>query len=426
MTRKRVDISRRQLLQRLMAASGVLAVGPGLWGVASAASPRSALGPAQPVRRSNIPNLAGTLHEVAVANDPETRMLVPKGFSVRLVAQSGIEPVSGCNYAWHDQPDGGAAFAMTDGGWVYVSNAEVDSPGGGGVGALRFDASGELVDSYSICSGTTYNCAGGPTPWGTWLSCEEIDEGLVHECDPAGSRPAVALPALGQFKHEAVAVDPVHGHLYLTEDVPDGNFYRFVPDASRLGHGALNSGQLQVAVVAGGDVNASRRVNWQPVTNPLPLLAEGEPPTRKQVPGAATFNGGEGCWYHGGFVYFTTKGDNRVWALDTSEQTLDLVYDRARDSGFDPAIADVDNLTVSAGGDILVAEDGPDMRLVVVGQGVTPFELVNVVGHRGSEICGPAFSPDGNRLYFSSQNGVTGLPDGGRTYEMTGPFFLES
>jgi secreted PhoX family phosphatase len=83
----------------------------------------------------------------------------------------------------------------------------------------------------------------------------------------------------------------------------------------------------------------------------------------------------------------------------------------------------VDNVTVSSAGDILVAEDGAEMRLVVIGPDVKPFELVNILGHRKSEITGPAFSPDGSRLYFSSQSGPAGTHQDGRTYEMKGPFF---
>ena len=313
---------------------------------------------------------------------------------------------------------------MEDGGWVYASNCEINRPGEGGAGALRFNANGELTDSYAICEGTRNNCAGGPTPWGTWLSCEEIPLGLVYECDPTGEHPAVAMPALGAFTHEAAAVDPVNRHIYLTEDMPDGNLYRFVPDHyPGNGRADLRSGRLEVAVADSDDTYAMRSLRW--VTIPVPVPAnKSATPTRKQIAEAARFNGGEGCWYHEGIVYFSTKGDNRVWAVDTRANTVELVYDKRRDGVFNPGINDVDNVTVSSGGDILVAEDGAEMRLIVVGNGMQPFELVKVIGHKGSEITGPAFSPDGSRLYFSSQSGMAGDETDGRTYEMRGPFFL--
>ena len=111
---------------------------------------------------------------------------------------------------------------------------------------------------------------------------------------------------------------------------------------------------------------------------------------------------------------------------NTGRNVLDLIYDKQSDQAFNPGIDDVDNLTVSAGGDVLVAEDGSEMRLVVVGPNVKPFELVNVIGQRESEICGPAFSPDGGRLYFSSQNGPAGDHTDGRIYELRGPFFIDA
>lgn len=427
-----VSQQRRQFLRQSLIAASVLAVGPGLWGCSTQGSPRSARPLSMGGKVSNIPNLAGTLHEVAVENDASTRMLVPRGFAVRQVARTGEQAVATSPYVWHADPDGGATFAMDDGGWVYVSNAEVGAWRQGGVGALRFNAGGELVDSYPICTGTTNNCAGGPTPWGTWLTCEEIDEGLVYECDPTGRKLAVPAPALGVFKHEAAAVDPKHRHIYLTEDVEDGNLYRFAPDHyPRGGRADLSSGRLEVAVVSGDNPLRTRAVQWHQVPNPVPRLGgddpeRRQPPTRKQVPEAERFNGGEGCWYFEGIVYFTTKGDNRVWALDTNANTLDLIYDKQSEQAFNPGIDDVDNLTVSAGGDVLVAEDGSEMRLVVVGPDVKPFELVNVMGQRGSEICGPAFSPDGERLYFSSQNGPAGDHTDGRIYELRGPFFVDA
>lgn len=425
--------NRRNFLRKGLMAASVLAAGPTLWGSSPAlgGSPRSARPTGMGNRISNIPNLADTLHEITVENDPATRMVVPRGFTVREVARSGQRAHPASPYLWHDDPDGGATFPMHDGGWVYVCNAEVSELRQGGVGALRFNKNGDIVSSYSICSGTTNNCAGGLTPWGTWLTCEEIDSGLVYECDPTGERLAVPLPALGVFKHEAAAVDPIGGCIYLTEDVEDGNFYRFVPDVYPSGGRAdLRSGRLEAAIVEGDDPLSTRKVTWKKVNNPNPRITGDEDkrdtPTRYQVPGAAKFDGGEGAWYHDHIVYFTTKGDNRVWALDTSRDLLDLIYDKKTDGIFEPGIDDVDNITVSAGGDVIVAEDGADMRLVVVGKDVKPYELVNVIGQRDSEITGPAFSPDGNRLYFNSQNGVSGRADDGRTYEMRGPFFISA
>ena len=137
---------------------------------------------------------------------------LPTGFTSRVVATTGL-PVLPSTYLWHLSPDGGATFATGDGGWIYVSNSEVELVGGAGM--VRFDAAGQVVDARRVLSGTSRNCAGGPNPWGTWSSCEETSTGRVWECDPAGVAPAVVAPALGAFNHEAAAVDPVRHHVYL-------------------------------------------------------------------------------------------------------------------------------------------------------------------------------------------------------------------
>ena len=307
---------------------------------------------------------------------------LPEGFSIRVVARSG-EAVVPDGHLWHAWPDGGATFATEDRGWIYVSNSEL--PVVGGVGALRFDADGEIIDAYPILEGTNVNCAGGPTPWGTWLSCEELDRGRVFETDPWGEVEAVERPALGRFKHEAAAVDPDQGCVYLSEDESDGCLYRFVSgDVDENGHMSLEEGELQVAVVdeAGG-------VTWAPVPDPL---AEGELPTRQQVAEATVFDGGEGLWWFEGVVYLSTKGDNRIWAYDTIAQTITTLYDRATTPNPD-ALYGVDNLTVSACGDVLVAEDGGQMRIVAVLPSGELKPLVQIEGHEDSEITGPAFDP---------------------------------
>lgn len=352
--------------------------------------------------------------------DANTGLQLPAGFTSRIVAVAGV-PVGASGYTWHVDPDGGAVFPMPDGGWVYTSNSE-ETPGG--AGAIRFDAGGAVVDAYRILDGTKNNCAGGPTPWGTWLSCEESGPiGLVWECGVAGPGQGTPLPALGAFNHEAVTVDPVRKQLYLTEDAGDGRLYRFTPTAyPNLLAGVLEAASLATPVP--GQLEGVRTwastVDWVPV---LPVLPAAHQPT---APLTTAFAGGEGIWYDGGHVYFVTKGDNRVWDLDVATSSLSLLYDDAFWRAGEAPLTGVDNVTVSPFGDVFVAEDGPNpSELVVLStvdgvRQVTPF--ARIADHDGTEIAGPAFTPDGTRLYFSSQRGPSAGGRRGITYEVTGPF----
>ncbi|MDI3406322.1 alkaline phosphatase PhoX [Streptomyces cavernicola] len=332
---------------------------------------------------------------------------LPSGFTSRVVARSG-QAVSGTSYTWHNAPDGGACFA--DGtGWIYVSNSEVST--GGGAGALRFDSSGAITGAHRILSNTRNNCAGGATPWNTWLSCEEVSRGYVYETDPWGAKPAVRRDAMGLFKHEAAAADPVRKVVYLTEDESDGCFYRFVPTT----WGDLSAGTLQVLTAGTG---TSGSFGWANVPDP-----DGSPTyTRDQVSGAKIFNGGEGCHYAGDNVWFTTKGDNRVWQLNLTAGTYELAYDDSLVTNGAAPLTGVDNVTGSSSGDLFIAEDGGNMEICIITPDDVVAPFLRITGQTGSEITGPAFSPDGTRLYFSSQRGTTGSSSGGITYEVTGPF----
>jgi secreted PhoX family phosphatase len=371
-------------------ASGAL-LGSSLW--------RTALGSAAPAGVPECQPVTAWPYGPLLDAD-ENGIMLPAGFQSRVIARSG-QPVAGTEYVWHPFPDGGATYRAPGGGWIYVSNSEAGGPVG--VGAIRFAADGSIVDAYPILIGTIINCAGGSTPWGTWLSCEEYDAGHVWECDPSGAAPGIKRAALGTFKHEAVCADPRGRMLYLTEDVGDGRFYRFRP--ARWGD--LNAGVLEVAAVA-----ADGAVEWLAVPAPNDITT----PTRHQVPESTPFRGGEGIVYRRWHVYFTTKGDSRVWDYDTRRQTVRVLYDPLDDPN--RQLTGVDNIAVTPGGDLVVAEDGGNMELVVLSPLGTAAPLLRVIGQNGSELAGPAFSRGGDRLYVSSQRGDRL----GITYEVTGPF----
>ncbi len=348
-------------------------------------------------------------------------IILPEGFTSRIVAKTG-DILGASNQPWHTFPDGGATFSTPGGGWIYVSNSEDITPGAGGASAVTFAADGTIVDNYRILDDTLRNCAGGATPWGTWLSCEEYEfelgeplpegvdtrAGRVWECDPTGEDQARPLPALGLFQHEAVAVDPTREQLYLTEDQPDGLLYRFTPDA----YPELAGGLLEAAVVADDG-----SVTWLAV----PDATAAEANCRAQIPEATPFAGGEGVWIENDIVFFTTKFDGRVHALDLGTASLSVLYD-GPSWGDDPPLRGLDNLTGDGAGDLFVAEDlraTDPISLVVVTEDGTVSPFLEVTG-QDSELVGPSFNPAGDRLYFSSQSAIS-LAEG-ITYEVTGPF----
>jgi uncharacterized protein len=335
---------------------------------------------------------------------------LPEGFRSRIVAR-GEETVAGTGYRWHPASDGMATFPVPGGGHVLVSNSEAVE---GGASAIRFEPGGEVRGAYRILSGTTQNCSGGGTPWGTWLSCEEVEEGQVWECDPLGRRRAVARPAMGIFKHEAAAVDRHGRRVYLTEDLVDGGLYRFTP--ARWPE--LARGRLEIA-----RVRRSGHVQWVEVPDP-PAARDR---TRRQVSGSTRFKRGEGLWLDGGTLYVATTADHRVHAYDTQRERIRVAYDGLASRS--APLLRVDQLTGSRAGEVFVCEDIAtdeiDMGVIAPDRTVSRFLSVTGPQHRGSELTGVTFDPSGSRMYVASQRAFPKSdlqPGPGAIYEITGPF----
>ena len=396
-------LTRRDALKAGAGAAGTIALAGGLLG--------------QGVEAAAAPAVIGDGPYGPLQAPDSNGVALPEGFTSRIVARTGI-PLGPSLTPFHIFPDGMGTFETGDGGFILASNSEAPSVPGtvfdGGTAAIRFDKDFRITDYYRILSGTSLNCAGGVSPWGTWLSCEETDTGKVWECDPYGEKEAIARPAMGVFKHEACAVDPVGKQVYLTEDLADGCFYRFTPDS----YPDLTSGKLDVAVVAGDG-----QVGWLPVSDPQNLAGI---PTRLQVVDATRFKRGEGCWYDEGVIYFATTQDDRVWAYHCAGNELEVLYDGVA-LGPDAPLHDTDNVTVSPiSGDLFVAEDADDLQVCLISTEGEAAAFLQLPGdaHADSELTGPVFDPSGSRFYFSSQRGggLPGIAPGGAVFEITGPF----
>lgn len=426
----------------------------------------------------------------ALQSDPEKRIDLPEGFSYRIISTEGDEMADG--FLVPGLPDGMAAFSDEASGLtVLIRNHEL-SPGGGGPfgkknARLKQLPAGKLYDAgrgmtpgiggtttivydaqkqqvvrqFLSLVGTHRNCAGGPTPWGTWISCEETnmlagfdpkkaafaeqDHGYTFEV-PVTVEPRIADPvplkAMGRFNHEAIAVDPQTGIIYETEDRGDGCLYRFIPARHDGRRPDLSSGSLQAlaikdqpsrdtrnhdeksGLIEPGDTFDVEWIDLDNVASPQDDLRH-----RSFKSGAAKFARGEGIWYSEGdrAVYFacTTGGRKQIgqiWkytpgaARDQPDKTeskgrLELFIE-PNDSTL---IENADNLTVAPSGELFVCEDrgSNTARLIGVTQSGQPF--VFAASHLKSELAGSTFSPDGSTLFFNLQKS-------GLTVAVTGPW----
>ncbi len=390
-----------------------------------------------------------------LVRDPQGILDLPAGFNHRVISRAGTVMADG--FTVPGAMDGMAAFAVR-GRTVLVRNHELsesDKPAGpfvsrplgegasydgmqpGGTTSVVIDpVTGAVEREFLSLAGTLRNCAGGPTPWGSWISCEETNDRVNHLLRkdhgfafdvPATVEPrlaeAVPLTAMGRFRREAVCVHERTGIIFQTEDEGQGMFWRFIPDHP----GELRTGgkleALRIRNFTGDTTNWKRRdiavgrplpVEWVAVDDRL------DAPARQAAErGAHRFTRGEGIWIHGDRMWFTATdgGANRkgqIWQLENDILTLFAEPDDAS------VLENGDNLVYSPWGDLIICEDAvgkeaePGQFLIGLTPAGAPYRLARN-RLNDAELAGACFAPDGKTLFVN-------IYSPGLTLAITGPW----
>ena len=418
-----------------------------------------------------------------LVKDPQGLFNLPKGFSYRIISKKGDKMDDGLLLP--GAPDGMAAFAGKKGRVIVVRNHEngaesfengafgatnelldkiasdrfydygkKKNPSLGGTSTFVYNpTSGKIETQYLSLTGTTRNCAGGPTPWNSWLTCEEStakvgaydgngekDHGYVFEV-PATEKIGLCDPnpikGMGRFNHEAVAVDPRTGIVYLTEDRGDSLIYRFIPSTPGKMH---NGGKLQALAIK--DQKSFDTRNWESLTTPkFPLremkdvewinIENVESPeddlrTQGFNNGAACFARGEGMWYGKNEIYFACTNGGHISSGQvfryipsasegkSDERNLPGKLELFAESRDKEILKNRDNLTVAPWGDVVLCEDASHPFLVGINTAGEYYKLAENIGYQ-SEFAGGVFSPSGETFFVNVQGA-------GLTLAITGPW----
>ena len=353
----------------------------------------------------------GRSSELVLVRNHERGLVATPGEAIRAPHAYATTEVNGIITVFY----GGQPIRIGAGGIVTNPAAPAPAPfvgyPAGGTSNLLF-RDGQWAGSVGSLSGTLGNCAGGPTPWGTWLTCEETiydfsgiggkKHGYVFEvADDAAESIAQPIVGMGRFIHEAVAVDPATGHIYETEDNRNvAAFFRYVPDDTSGQLGSLHhGGRLQAARIKtlvrqarpstlaqandqgllNPDIGDEYELEWVDIADPDadPVVVVGQPggvsigfaagPTYQALSqGCARMSRGEGIWYSGGKLFIVDtaagvdgngrvgQGEGAVWELTISTMRLRAVFV----SGHQTAGNNPDNVTVSPRGGVVLCEDG--------------------------------------------------------------------
>ncbi|HEY0102776.1 MAG TPA: alkaline phosphatase PhoX [Brevundimonas sp.] len=413
-----------------------------------------------------------------LVRDPNGLFDLPEGFSYRVISQGGETMADGLLVP--GQFDGMACFPLEGSRVALVRNHELNAknrthrnwgaggfhqerlhrldasraydtdkagrPLPGGTTTVVYDlASGETVRQHLSLAGTSTNCCGGATPWGSWLTCEETEDapathdvmrehGYVFEVPAAetGLADPVPLKAMGRFEHEAVAVDPRTGIVYLTEDKEDGLFYRFIPTTpGRLAEGGrlqamvfrgapgANSSNQQQRIWSVGDWRETDWIDLEDVESP-----NGDLRMRGHAAGAVLVARGEGVHWGDGELYLTAtsggplkRGQILRYVPSADEGAagerrrpgrVQLFLETMNEKTFNMG----DNLTVAPWGHLIVCEDNYSNDIRNHLRGVTPEGRLYTLGRNvfqgNGELAGVCFAPDGETMFVNIQfPGVT-------------------